>query len=106
MKDNENVLVVCNPEDAKYIITSSENPFIKDALVITNVVPVGELTIISKEEFLKYLKEGLRDWNEIYNDFNINNKFILYDTFKSQLILYIYQLHIGCYMWCIFVVYL
>lgn len=55
MKNDENVLLVCNPVDANYLL-SKDKKFL-DALLITSAVPEGELTVIPKEEFLDYLYE-------------------------------------------------
>lgn len=55
ISDDEAVLVVCNPVDASYLL-SKDKKFL-DALLITSVVPEGELTVIPKEEFLDYLYE-------------------------------------------------
>lgn len=52
---DEAVLVVCSPADANYLL-SKDKKFL-DALIITSVVPEGELTVIPKEEFLDYLYE-------------------------------------------------
>ena len=55
MRDDEKGLIVCSKEDAKYLI--SNEPDIADSLVITSVLPVGELIVIPEEEFLDYLHE-------------------------------------------------
>ena len=57
IKDDGKALVVCNPIDAYYLMVNDEK--IKRALVITEIVPVGELTVIPEDEFIKYLNEGL-----------------------------------------------
>lgn len=57
MKSDKNVLLVCHPVDAEYLLAN--NPKLKDDLVITSAVPVGELTIVPKQEFLDYLKDKL-----------------------------------------------
>lgn len=57
MKNDENVLLVCHPVDAEYLLVNK--PEFKDVLVITSSVPVGELTIVPKQEFLDYLNDKL-----------------------------------------------
>lgn len=56
---DEDVLIVCSPEDAEYLMISSTHPNIKDILVVTRILPVGELVVVPKDEFLEYLKNGL-----------------------------------------------
>ena len=59
MRDDEEALVVCHPITAKYLLSKDAN--IKQALVITEVVPVDELTVVPQAEFLAYLNEGLNE---------------------------------------------
>lgn len=61
MDDNTEVLIICNPVDAEYILSHCETDMIidfQDSLVITNAVPIGEMTMVSKEEFLDYVNNG------------------------------------------------
>ena len=56
MRDNEIVLVACNPVDAKMLMENE--PEIEDSLIITKVLDPGETIIVPKDEFIKYLREG------------------------------------------------
>lgn len=56
MRDDEIAMIVCHSSDAKYLL--AKKPEIRDALIITDVVPIGHITIIPKQEFLDYLNES------------------------------------------------
>lgn len=62
IKDDTEVLVVCNPADAKYLIESNQKGFVLDNLIITSLVPIGELTVVPKDEFLYYLDNGCSEY--------------------------------------------
>lgn len=55
MRDDEIALVVCSPEDAKMLC--EKTPEIEDSLVITSVLDSGEMIMVPKDEFIKYLRE-------------------------------------------------
>lgn len=55
MDEDEIVVVFCNPTDAKKLLEQDEN--ISDALVISPIIPEGEVTVVSKDEFLDWLKK-------------------------------------------------
>lgn len=57
--NDEEMLVICSSIDAKYLLANSSIP--KEILVITDVVPIGEITLVPKEEFIKYLSEGIKE---------------------------------------------
>ena len=56
MKDDDIALVVCSPEDAEYL--TSKDPNIIDSLVITRLLPTGQLIMIPADEFIDYLYDG------------------------------------------------
>ena len=61
MNDDTEMLIVCNPVDAEYILSHCGIDDLIDiqiSLVITNAVPVGEMTAVPKDEFLDYLNNG------------------------------------------------
>lgn len=53
VKDDEFVLVVCNPLTADYIIQNA--PEIKHSLVVTEILETGKIVVIPLQEFLDYL---------------------------------------------------
>ena len=64
IKDDTEVLVVCSPEDAEYIIKHDKDKAMLNNLIITSVVPIGEVTVVPKNEFLYYLEHGCSDFEE------------------------------------------
>ena len=56
MRDDEYALLICNPRDAEYLL--SKDPDFKDVLVITNVMPVGEMVMVPQQEFIDYVTNG------------------------------------------------
>ena len=54
MDDNTICVVFCNPTDAIDLI--KEDDRIKDSIVASNIIPKGEATVVSKDEFLDWLK--------------------------------------------------
>lgn len=62
IKDDTEVLIVCNPVDAKFLIESDQKGFILDNFIITSLVPIGELTVVPKDEFLYYLDNGCSEY--------------------------------------------
>ena len=56
MKDDEIVLIVCNSETAKKIITT--DPDIKESLIITDVMPDTDAVIVPKQDFLDWVYKG------------------------------------------------
>lgn len=55
MRDDEPALIVCCQELADFLC--GKEPGIVDALVITNLVPPGEVYVIPQQEFMDYLEE-------------------------------------------------
>lgn len=58
IKDNTEVLVVCNATTARYLLANDKTGKLSDALVITSVVEEDEVVVIPKYEFLYYLEHG------------------------------------------------
>lgn len=64
IKDNTEVLAVCNAITAKHLLSNDTTGHIFDALVITSVVEGEEVIVIPKNEFLYYLEHGCCDFRE------------------------------------------
>ena len=58
-KAYEDMLIICNTVDANALL--QKNIKMADCLVIANVIPVGELTVVPKKEFLRYIEKGLTE---------------------------------------------
>ena len=54
MKKDETVLVFCHPYDAVDLQRENEDVF--EYAVISAVIPMGEVTVVPKAEFLEWLK--------------------------------------------------
>lgn len=52
---DEEMLIICNPYDAEFLLDTKT----ADCLVIANIIQVGEITVVPKNEFLEYIKKGL-----------------------------------------------
>ena len=64
IKDNTEVLAVCNAITAKHLLSNDTTGHLPDALVITSVVKGEEVIVIPKNEFLYYLEYGYSDFKE------------------------------------------
>ena len=64
IKDNTEVLVVCNATTARHLLANDTIGKLSDALVITSVVEEDEVIVIPKYEFLYYLEHGCCDFKE------------------------------------------
>lgn len=64
IKDDTEVLAVCNAVTAKYLLSSDTIGHFSDALVITSVLEDSDVIVIPKDEFLYYLKHGCSDFRE------------------------------------------
>lgn len=64
IKDNTEVLVVCNATTAKHLLANDKTGKLSDALVITSVVEEDEVVVIPRDEFLYYLEHGCADFRE------------------------------------------
>lgn len=64
IKDDTEVLVVCNAETARHLLVTDTTGHLSDALVITSVVEDEEVIVIPKDEFLYYLEHGCSDFKE------------------------------------------
>lgn len=64
IRDDTEVLVVCNVITAKHLLSNDITGHIFDALVITSVIEGEEVIVIPKDEFLYYLEHGCSDFRE------------------------------------------
>lgn len=55
MKEDKLVIAVCNPSDARKLL--KDNPDMKDSIVETNLMPVGQAVVVEKDELLQWLYE-------------------------------------------------
>lgn len=58
IKDDTEVLAVCNVETARHLLATDTTGHLSDALVITSVVEDDEIIVVPKDEFLYYLEHG------------------------------------------------
>ena len=56
MKDDEIVLIVCNPETAKKLLIN--DPDVKESLVITDVMPDTDAVVVPKQDFIDWVYKG------------------------------------------------
>lgn len=64
IKDNTNVLVVCNINTARHLLANDVTGKLSDALVVTSVVEDSDVIVIPRDEFLYYLEHGCCDFRE------------------------------------------
>lgn len=64
IKDDTEVLVVCNSITARHLLSNDTTGHLSDALVITSVVEDNETVVVPKDEFLYYLKHGCSDFKD------------------------------------------
>jgi hypothetical protein len=64
IRDDTEVLVVCNAITARHLLSNDTTGKLSDALVITPVVEGEEVIVIPKNEFLYYLEHGCSDFEE------------------------------------------
>lgn len=62
IKDDTEVLAVCNAETARHLLSNDTTGHLSDALVITSVIEGEEVIVIPKDEFLYYLEHGCSDF--------------------------------------------
>lgn len=55
MRDDEICVVFCHPNDALELIANDKD--IEGSIVASLVIPEGEVTVVPKDEFLKWLRE-------------------------------------------------
>lgn len=58
IKDDTEVLAVCNIKTARHLLSNDTIGHLSDALVITSVVEDDEIVVVPKDEFLYYLEHG------------------------------------------------
>lgn len=57
MNDDENVVVFCHPFDATYIMDKADDiKAIAPHMVVSMIIPKGEVTVVPEAEFLEWLK--------------------------------------------------
>lgn len=59
MKDNEIVVLFCNPYDAEEFLSGDDAEEIENSIVMSPLIPEGEVIVVPKDEFLAWL-EGKR----------------------------------------------
>lgn len=64
IKDNTDVLAVCNVTTAQHLLATDTTGHISDALVITSVLEDDEVVVVPRNEFLYYLEYGCCDFKE------------------------------------------
>ena len=64
IKDDTEVLAVCNAETARHLLSNDTTGKLSDALVVTPVVEGEEVIVFPKNEFLYYLEHGCCDFRE------------------------------------------
>lgn len=64
IRDDTEVLVVCNAITARHLLSNDTTGKLSDALVVTPVVEGEEVIVIPKNEFLYYLEHGCCDFRE------------------------------------------
>lgn len=73
MNDNDLVVVFCNATVAKELIDT--DPEIKDALVVTNLLPDSDAIIVKQDEFLEWLNNKEDEFiDELYEKEMKNGK--------------------------------
>lgn len=58
IRDDTEVLVVCNAITAKHLLSNNTIGKLSDALVVTPVVEDSDVIVVPKDEFLYYLEHG------------------------------------------------
>lgn len=56
MKDDELYLIFCNPVTAIDFLGGDDAVVIENSIVMSPVIPEGEVTLVQKDEFLEWLK--------------------------------------------------
>ena len=64
IKDDTEILVVCNTTMAKHLLSNDTTGRLSNALVITSVVEDKKAIVIPKDEFLYYLEHGCSDFTD------------------------------------------
>ena len=64
IKDNTEVLAVCNAITARHLLVNDKTGKLSDALVVTSVVEDSDVIVVPRDEFLYYLKHGCSDFKE------------------------------------------
>ena len=64
IKDDTEVLVVCNPTTTRHLLSNDTTGHLSDALVITSIIEDNEVVVVPKDEFLYYLEHGCSDFKD------------------------------------------
>lgn len=64
IRDDTEVLAVCNVITAKHLLSNDTTGRLSNALVITSVVEDEEVIVVPKDEFLYYLEHGCSDFKD------------------------------------------
>ena len=60
MKDDETVVKFCNPKDAVDFLCGEDAERIENCIVMSPLIPEGEVTLVPRDEFLTWLN-GMKD---------------------------------------------
>lgn len=63
MKDDEIVVMFCNPHDAAEFLSGEDAEVIENCICMSPIIPEGEVTLVPKDEFLEWLN-GKGEQNE------------------------------------------
>lgn len=55
MKEEEIVVMFCNPHDAAEFLSGEDAEVIENCICMSPVIPEGEVTLVPKDEFLEWL---------------------------------------------------
>jgi len=64
IKDDTNVLVVCNINTARHLLANDVTGKLSDALVVIPVIEDSDVIVVPKDEFLYYLEHGYADFKD------------------------------------------
>lgn len=56
MRDDELVVIFCHPNTAIEFLGGDDAEVIEKSIVMSPILPEGEVTLVSKAEFLEWLK--------------------------------------------------
>ena len=56
MRENEIVVMFCNPHDAVEFLGGEDTEKIENCICVSPLIPEGEVTLVPKAEFLEWLK--------------------------------------------------
>lgn len=56
MREDEIVVMFCNPHDAVEFLSGEDPEKIENCICVSSLIPEGEVTLVPKAEFLDWLK--------------------------------------------------